>query len=235
MVLSLQASKETSKKLMWWTNSQQVNPVPNSSTADMQQDAVKHGRFKFFQLPGSTVASGSAASTMSGALKFWQAGLPASTGAPRGLSNTPGTIDQQQLQKSLSAMLFGKNRRTSASSSGTIPISPRRVSDAGASWRSSDAGSRRSSNRSSDTGVARKSVGLGATAPPVAPDRQVGSLWASLTAGEGPLSKSHSLLAKPGTQAEQLVGKSLEIVAEDDREGHGKQLPGFRSIVISEL
>lgn len=47
-------------------------------------------------------------------------------------------------------------------------------------------------------------------------------MMSSLAAGEGPLSKSHSMLAtKPGAQQEQIVGKSLEIVAEDEREGRG--------------
>lgn len=214
---------------MWWTsNNQQESTAIDGNMVETQQDAVKHGRFKFFQLPGSSVASGvagSKASMDSGALKFWQSGMPAGSGLSRGFSMTPGTMDQQQLQKSLTAMLFGKNRRTSTSNAGATPISPWRLSDTAASWRSSDAGSRHSSYKSSDAGAVRKSVSTKIGLPgSVGPERQVGSLWASLAAGEGPLSKSHSMLAKPNTQAEQLVGKSLEIVAEDEREGHGEHL-----------
>lgn len=231
--LLLQASVQTSKKLMWWaSSSQQGSGAPGDDATRMQQDAVKYGRFKFFQLPGSSVSA--SASNGTSAMKFWQTGLSAGAGAPRVFTHATGAMDQQQLQKSLSAMLFGKNRRSSTSSTGPAPISPGRVSDAGASWRSSDAGagSRRSSHRSSDTGTVRKSVSmnLGQAGLRSVPDHQVGSLWASLTAGEGPLSKSHSLLAKPGSQADQLMSTTLDIVAEDEREGHGEQQPAVANI-----
>lgn len=220
----MQASREVARRLMSWANKNQQSNTAESHNIEMQQDAVKHGRFKFLQLPGSKVvapnASSSAAPT-SAALKYWQIGIPASAGLPRSLSCAAGNTDQQQLQKSLSSRLFGKNRRVSTSSAGTAAASPARMSDAAASWRSSDNGaaSNRSSQRFSETG--RSGTIAGQAARSAAPGEQ--ALLASLTAGEGPLSKSHSLLAKPGSQVEQLRGNALEIVAEDEREGHGKQ------------
>jgi hypothetical protein len=61
-----------------------------------------------------------------------------------------------------------------------------------------------------------------AAAAAAAAGGQRGAVMSSLAAGEGPLSKSHSMLTtKPGAPQEQIMGKSLEIVAEDEREGRG--------------
>lgn len=243
----LQSTKATAKKLMLWTSGQQVS----GTEKELQADAVQHGRFRWFHLPGSSISSGALPSRGSSssssnkstatAMKFWQTGLPAGASVPRPFSDTPCAGDQLQPQKSLTTLLFGKARRSS-SSSGAAPAaasprpgsSSRRPSDA-ASWRSSHDGnsvSRRDSNRSSDSGHTRTSVSL---APPQAVAAPLGQgMLANLAAGEGPLSKSHSLLAKPGTQQEVLmVGRSLEIVAEDEREGHGEHCAGTRQTCIT--
>jgi hypothetical protein len=54
-------------------------------------------------------------------------------------------------------------------------------------------------------------------------EEQGSGIWASLATGEGPLSKSHSLLARSSMPQEHAVGKGLECVAEDEREGRGEQ------------
>jgi hypothetical protein len=235
-------TRDTTKKLMWWASGQQ-HASTTAAADDLQADAVKHGRFKFFQLPGSSLSSGANAGSSgnsnqtAAALKFWQAGLPAGT-VPRSFSATPCGADQLQPQKSLSNLLFGKARRSSSGGGAPPPAAApgsRRPSDAAtASWRSSnDGGSRRASSRSSDSGNLRASASFGMqmTAPQQQPaagqdqqQQQQGSgVWASLAAGEGPLSKSHTLLARSSMPQEHAVGKGLECVAEDEREGRGEQ------------
>jgi hypothetical protein len=231
---------------MWWASGQQQGG--NAAGADdLQADAVKHGRFKFWQLPGSSISSGanaggSSSSQTAAALKFWQTGVPAAAAVPRAFSDTACGGDQLQPQKSFTNLLFGKSRRSS-SGGGTAPppaaAAPgsRRPSDAATnSWRSSiDGGSRRTSARSSDSGTLRASASFGTQMmmmpqqqPPAAVQEQQqqeqgSGIWASLATGEGPLSKSHSLLARSSMPQEHAVGKGLECVAEDEREGRGEQ------------
>eukprot|EP00775_Hariotina_reticulata_P006453 gene6453-6682_t len=122
------------------------------------------------------------------------------------------------------------------------PGSPsRRISmDTAPSWHSSAdtsiLSSRRASGhtgRASDSGGSsslRNSVSLAQV--PTAVKAAValeGGIWESLAAGEGPLSKSHSLLTKHNMQQQdQAVGRSLECVAEDDREGRDSPAPGMQ-------
>jgi hypothetical protein len=235
-------TRDTAKKLMWWASGQQ-HASPAAAGDDLQTDAVKHGRFKFFQLPGSSISSGantiSSGNQTAAALKFWQTGLPAGA-VPRTFSDTPCGADQLQPQKSFTNLLFGKSRRSS-SGSGAPPAAAapgsRRPSDTATnSWRSShDSGSRRASSRSSDGGNLRASASFGMQMmapqqhqqqPATGQDQQQqqgSGVWASLAAGEGPLSKSHSLLARSSVPQEHAVGKGLDAVAEDEREGRGEQ------------
>jgi hypothetical protein len=189
-------------------------------------DAVKQRGFRPLQLPGSSLAGNQSQSSSSPwqALRFWQVGAQRSKQVPicAAAADTPGVADQQpHMQKSLSSMLFGKQKRHS--SSGADAAARCLSIDPAASWRSSVDGSsngRRASARSSDAGAA-----MVAAASAAAAAAATGGVMSSLASGEGPLSKSYSLLAtKPGTQQEQILGKSLEIVAEDEREGRGKHL-----------
>lgn len=232
----LQAAKEGAKKLMLWmsgsTTGQQEQPHSGSAATAAGQlpasDAVKQRGVKLLQLPGSSIAAAQSAPGAAGwqALKFWQVGAQHNKHAvpsSRAAADTPGVADQQpQMQKSLSSMLFGKQKRhSSGGAEGAAAAANRRLSiDPAASWRSSVDGSlngRRASARSSEAGAAAGAAGAAAGT-----GGERGAVLSSLAAGEGPLSKSHSLLAtKPGTQQEQIMGKSLEIVAEDEREGRG--------------
>ncbi|WIA30091.1 hypothetical protein OEZ86_000186 [Tetradesmus obliquus] len=245
-----QMTRDTTKKLMWWASGQQHTNTA-AAADDLQADAVKHGRFKFFQLPGSSISSGAntassgSSNQTAAALKFWQTGLPAGA-APRTFSDTHCGADQLQPQKSFTNLLFGKARRSS-SGGGAPPAAAapgsRRPSDAATnSWRSSnDGGSRRTSGRSSDSGTLRASASFGTQMmmpqqqPAAAQDQQQqqqgGGVWASLAAGEGPLSKSHSLLARTSLPQEHAVGKELECVAEDDREGRDSPQPAAGCIL----
>jgi len=227
----MQAAKESSKKmLLWMSGSAAAGEQSGNNSAVASQpsviDAIKQRGFRPLQLSGSSIAAVQAPATNSTwqALKFWQIGTHNSKQASgsRGAADTPGQADQQP-HKSLSNMLFGKTKRHS--SGGAADSASRCVSiDPAASWRSSIDGSlngRRTSHRSSDAGAAMVAAAAAAGgAAAASADR--GGVMSSLAAGEGPLSKSHSMLAtKPGTQQEQILGKSLEIVAEDEREGRG--------------
>jgi hypothetical protein len=211
--------------MLWMSGSaagQQEQPTSAATAAGQlpASDAVKQQRgSKLLQLPGSSIAAARSAPGAAGwqALKFWQVGAQHNKHAvpsSRAAADTPGVADQQpQMQKSLSSMLFGKQKRHSSGGAEGAAANRRLSIDPAASWRSSVDGSlngRRASARSSEAGAA---AGAAGAAP---------GAFSSLAAGEGPLSKSHSLLAtKPGTQQEQIMGKSLEIVAEDEREGRG--------------
>lgn len=238
VVAEKQAAKEGAKKLMLWMSGsaagQQEQPTSAATAAGQlpASDAVKQQRgSKLLQLPGSSIAAARSAPGAAGwqALKFWQVGAQHNKHAvpsSRAAAGTPGVADQQpQMQKSLSSMLFGKQKRHSSGGAEGAAANRRLSIDPAASWRSSVDGSlngRRASARSSEAGAA---AGAAGAAP---------GAFSSLAAGEGPLSKSHSLLAtKPGTQQEQILGKSLEIVAEDEREGRDSpapaELPGRRA------
>ncbi|KAF6265197.1 hypothetical protein COO60DRAFT_1697816 [Scenedesmus sp. NREL 46B-D3] len=235
---------------MWWASGQQQASTA-AAADDLQADAVKHGRFKFFQLPGSSISSGANTGSSScgsnqtaTALKFWQTGLHAAASAPRAFSDAPCGGDQLQPQKSFTNLLFGKARRSSSGGGAPPAAAPgnRRPSDAATnSWRPSfDGGSRQGSGRSSDSGTLRASPSFGtqmmmSQQQPAAGQEQQqhqhqhqqGScVWASLATGEGPLSKSHSLLARASMPQELAVGKGLECVAEDEREGRDSPQPG---------
>lgn len=229
-----QAAKESAKKMMFWMSGSAGGQEQHSSNAAAGQqpasDAVKQRGFRPLQLPGSSITavqSQSSGSTWQ-ALKFWQIGAQHNKQTvvrTAAAADTPGIADQQpQMQKSLSSMLFGKQKRHS---SGGADAAARRLSiDPAASWRSSIDGSlngRHASARSSDAGAAMVATAAAAAAGAAAGSgSERGAVMSSLAAGQGPLSKSHSMLAtKPGTQQEQILGKSLEIVAEDEREGRG--------------
>jgi hypothetical protein len=225
----MQAAKESSKKMMLWLSGsagapgeQQGSSAATPAGQLPASDAVKQRSFRPLQLPGSSIAAkqpapGSSSNSTWQALKFWQIGTQNSKQlADRVAGDTPGVTDQQPRQ-SLSSLLFGKHKRHS---SGGADAAARRLSiDPAASWRSSADGSfsGRRSTRSSDAGAA-----MVAAAAAAAAGGQRGAVMSSLAAGEGPLSKSHSMLTtKPGAPQEQIMGKSLEIVAEDEREGRG--------------
>ncbi|KAF8069578.1 hypothetical protein HT031_001695 [Scenedesmus sp. PABB004] len=245
------SAKGGARRGMWWAPSI-ARGAPGGD--DLRGDAA--ARPRFFQLPGSAVAGASApprGGAPAGGLRFWQAGLPGGAAPRLGDAAAPG--DQGAAAKHLGALLFGKRRGSASSASaGSRRASG---SDAGApSWRSGGDASRRGSSRSSDSGAAlaashalraSATFGLaalqlqqqhaaaaagGSAAPPsalaaAAEALGAGSVWSSLASGEGPLSKSHSLLAKPGPPgAELVVGRSLECVAEDDREGRDSPQPG---------
>lgn len=221
-----------------------------AAQADLAVDAVRHGRLKFFTLPGSgIVAPPRTAAPASSGRKFWQLGVQ-SAGLPR----RPGSVTPSsqggeaalQPHKSLASLLFGRSRRGSYAGGGgsSTPASPGSARwaaqlDPAASWRSSfDGGSsgahalsrRGSARRSSDSSVLRSSLAhlpQAAAAAAGAAARQDGGVWASLASGEGPLSKSHALLAKPGPGTD-AVGRSLECVAEDEREGRGERQQRMR-------
>lgn len=226
----------------------------NSSSAALAgqlsvSDAVKQRGFRPLQLPGSSLAAmqqqaASSSNPAWPALKFWQIGThnsrqSAASGGRGAGQDTPAFADQQpHNNKSLSSMLFGnKSKRHSGgggggSGEGAAAASRRASIDPAASWRSSIDGSfngRHASNRSSDGGAAMMAAAAaggsgGGAAPAAGSSAERGAVMTSLAAGEGPLSKSHSMLAtKPGTQQEQILGKSLEIVAEDEREGRGER------------
>jgi hypothetical protein len=242
---------------MWWASGQQQSGNAAAAAADdLQADAVKHGRFKFFQLPGSSISSGANTgsnnnSQAAAAFKFWQTGVPAAAAVPRAFSDTPCGGDQLQPQKSFTNLLFGKSRRSSSGGGGAPPPaaapSSRRASDAATnSWRASnDGGSRGTSGRSSDSGTLRASASFGtqmmmmpqqqqpAAVQEQQQQEQGSGIWASLATGEGPLSKSHSLLARSSMPQEQAVGKGLECVAEDEREGRGEHNPKPARLVQS--
>ena len=216
---------------MFWMSGVGGGEQQGSSNAAAGQmpgsDAVKQRGFRPLQLPGSSLAAvqtpqtGNSSSTWK-ALKFWQIGTNNSKQVARQAppaADNQGVADQQP-QKSLSSMLFGKHKRHS--SGGADGAQKHMAIDPAASWRSSVDGSfnGRRSTRSSDAGAAMVAAAAAAAAAAGS-----GGVMSSLAAGEGPLSKSHSMLAtKPGTQQEQILGKSLEIVAEDEREGRGAHI-----------
>lgn len=230
----MQAAKDTVNKKMFWMSGSAGGQEQQASAASgtgqlTASDAVKQRGFRPLQLPGSSLAANQSQSSSSPwqALRFWQVGAQNSKQLPTraAAADTPGVADQQpHMQKSLSSMLFGKQKRHS---SGGADVAARRLSiDPAASWRSSVDGSlngRRTSARSSDAGAAMVAAASAAAAAATAGGAERGAVMSSLASGEGPLSKSHSMLAtKPGTQQEQILGKSLEIVAEDEREGRGR-------------
>jgi hypothetical protein len=222
----VQVAKENRKKMLLWLSGpaeQQGASTTQPGQLPAAADAVKQRGFRPLQLPGSSIAAAAAQPAASTgpswqqALKFWQVGTQNSK--QPGLSRAAA---DQQPSKSLSSLLFGNNKSKRQSSAGADASGSRLLSiDPAASWRSSADGSvngrRSGSNRSSEAGGAAAAAVSGGSA-----GAERGAVLSSLAAGEGPLSKSHSLLAtKPVAQQEQILGQALEIVAEDEREGRG--------------